>query len=125
MGAIVAEFDADALVEAVAARVADLVDERAAARLRLVETAQAAEVLGVPESWLATRARNGEAPCRRLGKYVRFDLGELRAWIDATTASGPGAGLGPVSSGADRQRLSASSVSSAARVPSVVPSRAA
>lgn len=54
----------------------------------LVDTADASKFLGIPESWLATRARNGEAPCRRLGKYVRFDLVELRAWIDATTASG-------------------------------------
>lgn len=116
-------MDTDAFVEAVAERLVDLVDQRRAARL--VDTAEAADVLGVPESWLATRARNGEAPCRRLGKYVRFDLGELRAWIDSTTASGHGAGLGPVPPVADRQRLSALTVAPVSRVPSVVPRQAA
>jgi hypothetical protein len=62
----------DALADAVAERLASLIDPRAAHAL--VDTARAADVLGIPESWLAARARNGETPCRRLGKYVRFDL---------------------------------------------------
>jgi hypothetical protein len=113
----------DALAEAVAGRLADLVEAHLVHAL--VDTARAADVLGVPESWLAARARNGEAPCRRLGKYVRFDVAELRAWIDATTASGPVAGRGPVPRPAEGQRSSASATARAPGVPFVVPSEAA
>lgn len=115
--------DIDALADAVADRLVTLIDARAAHAL--VDTAGAADVLGVPESWLAARARNGEAPCRRLGKYVRFDVAELRAWIDATTASGPGAGRGPVPPRADRQGSRVGSEPGRPVVPFVVPSEAA
>jgi hypothetical protein len=113
----------DALAAAVVERLPALLEARATHAL--VDTATAADVLGVPESWLAARARNGEAPCRRLGKYVRFDLTELRAWIDATTASGPGAGRGPVPRGAESQRPSALTSLGAAGVPFVAPSERA
>ena len=129
----------DALADAVAERLAvivaaaqplhsavDVRDATARTAIHpLVDTAGAADVLGVPESWLAARARNGEAPCRRLGKYVRFDLAELRAWIDATTSSGPVTGCGPVTRLADRQRSSAPARRGAAVVPSEVPREAA
>lgn len=115
------------LVEAVAAavvnRVSAALEDRSARRL--VDVAEASAFLGVPESWLAARARNGEAPCRRLGKYVRFDLVELRAWIDSTTASGPATGCGPVTPSATPQRSSASTDVRTPGVPFVVPSRAA
>ena len=113
----------NALADAVAERLAPLIDERAVHPF--VDTAAASEFLGVPESWLAKRARNGEAPCRQIGKYVRFDLVELRAWIDATMASGPGAGAGPVPRGVDAQRSSAPARTTGAGVPFVVPSEAA
>lgn len=113
----------DALADAVVDRLAPLLAARAVPAL--VDTAAAADALGVPESWLAARARNGEAPCRRLGKYVRFDLVELRAWIDATTASGPGAGSGLVPPGVGSQRSSSITGSAESVVPFVVPSEAA
>ncbi|MCU1677892.1 MAG: hypothetical protein JWM93_2650 [Frankiales bacterium] len=108
---------------------ADLVAERVAARAPadprpLVNTETAAAFVDVAPSWLASQARNGLAPCRRLGKYVRFDLVELRAWIDATAASGPVTGCGPVPDGAASQHSSASAVVGGPVVPSVVPSRA-
>lgn len=113
----------DALADAVAERLAVLVDERAVRPL--ADVAEAAAFLGVPESWLAARARNGEAPCRRLGKYVRFDLAELRAWIDATTSSGPVTGRGPVTRLADRQRSPGRGAGATPVVPFVVPNEAA
>lgn len=113
----------DALANAIADRLAVIVHERTIRPL--VDTAEAASILGVPESWLAARARNGEAPCRRLGKYVRFDLAELRAWIDTTTSSGPVTGCGPVPQLADRQRSSGRGADAAPVVPFVVPSEAA
>jgi excisionase family DNA binding protein len=33
-----------------------------------------AAVLNVPKSWVYELARQGRLPCRRLGRYVRFDL---------------------------------------------------
>lgn len=110
----------EAIVDLLAPRVAALAG---ASSLRpFVGVAEAAAFLGVQESWLASRARNGEAPCRRMGKYVRFDLVELRAWIDATAAFGPGAGIGPVSSAVEAERSSTISSQFGAEVPSVVPS---
>lgn len=108
-------------------RLADLVADRVAAgRPRgLVDTAGAADLLGVPESWLAARARNGEAPCRRLGKYVRFDVTELRSWIDRTASSGPGAGLELVPAVADHPCSSDIGGAGVPVVPPVVPRRAA
>lgn len=73
-------------------RLADLVADRIAERQpvapTLVDAGAAAEQLGVPASWLMTQAREGRAPHRKLGKYVRFEVGELRAWAD-THAHGP------------------------------------
>ncbi|MFP5365151.1 MAG: helix-turn-helix domain-containing protein [Thermoleophilia bacterium] len=113
----------DALADAVAERLAVLVGERAVRPF--VDVTAASEFLGVPESWLATRARNGEAPCRQIGKYVRFDLVELREWIDSTMASGPGAGRGLVPQRAEAQRSSAVVAARGSGVPFVVPSEAA
>ncbi|MDI6711606.1 MAG: helix-turn-helix domain-containing protein [Anaerosomatales bacterium] len=47
---------------------------------RLVDAEEAARILRVPKSWVYKMAREGRIPCRRLGKYVRFDLRELLEW---------------------------------------------
>ena len=44
-------------------------------------TAEAAEILGVPETWLATAARQGRIPCLHVGHYVRFKLADLENFI--------------------------------------------
>jgi excisionase family DNA binding protein len=73
-------------------RLADLIAERvgtvradaesvAAQRGALVDTKQAAELLGVPESWLRTEVRHERVPFVRLGpKYVRFEPDVLMTW---------------------------------------------
>jgi hypothetical protein len=55
----------------------------------LIDAAQLAELLRVPESWVRnrTRARTPAAepiPCVRLGRYVRFAWGSssLRDWLE-------------------------------------------
>lgn len=108
-------------IDELAARVAELVAGHSARPL--VDTETAAAFLDVPASWLATQARNGEVPCRRLRKYVRFDLLELRAWVDATAAAGPVTGYGPVTTASDAERSSGSSALDGHEVPSVVPIR--
>ena len=46
----------------------------------LLKPEQAAEILNVPKSWLMDAARRDAIPHVRLGKYVRFDQGELEQW---------------------------------------------
>ena len=46
----------------------------------LLDANQAAELLNVPASWLLAQARRDAVPHVRLGRYVRFDAEELRAW---------------------------------------------
>ena len=45
-------------------------------------TAEAAELLNVPETWLATAAREGRIPVIRVGHYVRFKLADLEKFIE-------------------------------------------
>lgn len=46
----------------------------------LLNVDQAAELLGVPPSWVRRRANAGVIPSVRLGRYLRFDPVALRAW---------------------------------------------
>jgi excisionase family DNA binding protein len=47
----------------------------------LLTAAQVAEAWSVSEWWVAAEARAGRLPHYRLGRAVRFDLGELEAWL--------------------------------------------
>lgn len=47
---------------------------------RLIDTDQAAELLGVPASWIRTETRHERIPHVRLGKYVRFEPDVLVEW---------------------------------------------
>lgn len=46
----------------------------------LIDAQGAAELLGVPKSWVLAEARADRIPHVRLGRYVRFEPEELRAW---------------------------------------------
>jgi excisionase family DNA binding protein len=48
---------------------------------RLVDAQAVAERLGVPVSWVREQVRSGAMPCVRLGRYVRFDLADVEAWL--------------------------------------------
>jgi len=54
----------------------------------LVDARRAAELLDVPASWLLAEARANRVPHVRLGRYVRFDPADLRAWA-GQHAAGP------------------------------------
>ena len=43
---------------------------------------EAAEMLSVPPTWLAAKARGGEIKCVRLGHYVTFAEEDLRKFIE-------------------------------------------
>jgi excisionase family DNA binding protein len=49
---------------------------------RLLTDAEAAELLAVPKSWVGEAARRGELPHVKLGRYRRFDRGELLEWVE-------------------------------------------
>lgn len=49
----------------------------------LLTAKQAAELLNVPASWLYQEARANRIPHIRLGRYVRFEEDQLRAWWQA------------------------------------------
>lgn len=46
----------------------------------LLNADQAGALLNVPASWVLAEARADRIPHLRLGRYVRFDAGELEAW---------------------------------------------
>jgi excisionase family DNA binding protein len=46
----------------------------------LLDAQGAAALLNVPASWVLAEARADRIPHVRLGRYVRFDAGELQAW---------------------------------------------
>jgi excisionase family DNA binding protein len=48
----------------------------------LVDTAGAAALLQLPQSWVAAAARRGEIPCVRCGHHVRFRVGDLQQFIE-------------------------------------------
>ena len=60
---------------------------------RLVDAAGAAELLGVPKSWVLAEARANRIPHVRLGRYVRFEPVELERWW-RTRRRGPAAARG-------------------------------
>lgn len=49
----------------------------------LIDAGGAAEMLGVPKSWVLAEARADRIPHVRLGRYVRFEPAELEAWWQA------------------------------------------
>lgn len=49
---------------------------------RLLTAAELGERLSVPKTWILESARNKAIPHVRLGRYVRFDLDDVEAWIE-------------------------------------------
>jgi excisionase family DNA binding protein len=48
--------------------------------------AETAELLKVPVSWVYERSRKRgreRIPCIKLGKYLRFERGAVRAWVES------------------------------------------
>jgi excisionase family DNA binding protein len=55
---------------------------------RLLDAGEVAELLSVPKTWVLESARSGALPCVRLGRYVRFDRGDIEAWLTACKQPG-------------------------------------
>ncbi len=49
----------------------------------LLKKPEAARMLGMSESWLEKQTAEGNVPCVRLGRAVRYDVADLRAMIES------------------------------------------
>ncbi len=55
---------------------------------RLLNAAEVAELLAVPESWVREHTRNGSMPRIQLGRYIRYRREAVLGWIDSLENSG-------------------------------------
>jgi excisionase family DNA binding protein len=55
---------------------------------RLLDAQEVAERLGVPTTWVRESVRSGAIPHVRLGRYVRFDLADVAAWLESCKQPG-------------------------------------
>jgi excisionase family DNA binding protein len=55
---------------------------------RLVDAQVVADRLAVPVSWVREQTRSGAIPHLRLGRYVRFDLDDVDAWLAGCKQAG-------------------------------------
>lgn len=55
---------------------------------RLLDAAEVAEILSVSVSWVREHTRNGDIPHKQLGRYVRYDRGEVLGWVQLQSAGG-------------------------------------
>ena len=60
---------------------------------RLLDAKEIAERLGVPETWVRESTRSGAMPAIRLGRYWRYDMADVDAWIE--TCKQPGRSIRP------------------------------
>lgn len=49
---------------------------------RLLDANEVAELLNVPVSWVRESTRSKAIPCVRLGRYVRYELPVVEAWLE-------------------------------------------
>ena len=50
---------------------------------RLLTVLELAQLTGLPVSWVYSKVAYQEIPHLRLGKYRRFRLSEVQAWLEA------------------------------------------
>jgi excisionase family DNA binding protein len=55
---------------------------------RLVDASAVAEHLNVPLSWVRESTRSGAIPYVRLGRYCRYDLADVEAWLEGCKQPG-------------------------------------
>ena len=57
---------------------------------RLLTAAEVAELLHVPIGWVREHTRSGSIPCVTLGRYRRYVLEDVLAWVEGLkTGGGP------------------------------------
>ena len=55
---------------------------------RLLDAREVAERLNVPVSWVRESTRSGAMPCVELGRYKRYDLADVDAWLESCKTPG-------------------------------------
>ena len=55
---------------------------------RLLDAAEVAELLSVPESWVRQETRAGRLPHVALGRYRRYRRDAVLAWLEGHEAGG-------------------------------------
>jgi excisionase family DNA binding protein len=55
---------------------------------RLLDAKEVAELLNVPTTWVREHTRSGAIPHVPLGRYVRYDRGEVLAWVESVKEGG-------------------------------------
>jgi len=55
---------------------------------RLLNAAEVAELLAVPESWVREHTRNGSLPHLQLGRYIRYRSQAVLKWIESLENTG-------------------------------------
>lgn len=58
---------------------------------RLLTAPEVAELLSVPETWVREHTRTGTIPHLELGRYKRYDRGEVLAWVESLRKGGASA----------------------------------
>lgn len=77
LGRVLAEL----VQNAVETKISNLVEQASRPKL-LYNLKEASEILGVPESWLAARARAGGVKATRMGLYVNFTIPDLEEFVE-------------------------------------------
>lgn len=55
---------------------------------RLLEAHEVAALLSVPVSWVRESTRSGAIPCVELGRYRRYRLADVEAWLESCSRPG-------------------------------------
>jgi excisionase family DNA binding protein len=55
---------------------------------RLLDAAELAELLAVPESWVRESTRSGAIPHVQLGRYRRYREAAVMAWLESCSRPG-------------------------------------
>ena len=55
---------------------------------RLQTADEIAEILNVPVGWVREHTRSNAIPHVQLGRYVRYDLDEVLAWVESLKSGG-------------------------------------
>ena len=62
--------------------------ESASVSDRLLTASDVAELLSVPVSWVRESTRSGAIPCVELGRYRRYRLADVEAWLELCSRPG-------------------------------------
>lgn len=55
---------------------------------RLLDAAEVADLLNIPERWVREATRAGKLPCVVLGKYRRYDRDDVLRWVEEQKSGG-------------------------------------